>query len=332
MLTYSDTVLVVEYGYLDDNPAIAATGGDRNSAVAFPPPSLNYNITTLPIEGLAGTQVNVMAAAVVGGSSAVNGFAFDRGSAEDYQSWIWQSGIYDQYGDEWGWDNMLHFFKRSATFHPPSAVLTSELGITWNADVWGSSTPLHAAFSPFQWKQQKIIFDALKKMPGVDAPTEGADGNATGVFWFPSTISPMDQKRSYARTAHYEGIAARRKNYHLLPGWKVTQITFDWSASEEEWTANGVLMTPREGAMPSTGPLKVRAKREVILSAGTFHTPQVLQRSGIGPRDVIEAANGTVRVELPGVGWNLQDHMYFPMNYTCTYTTSPRSTFSNLNV
>src|SRR3569833_2239119 len=42
-----------------------------------------------------------------------------------------------------------------------------------------------------------------------------------------------------------------------------------------------------------------------------------LQRSGIGPRDVIKAANGTVRVELPGVGFNLQDHMYFPINYTC---------------
>ncbi|WP_411025947.1 GMC family oxidoreductase N-terminal domain-containing protein, partial [Salmonella sp. s54833] len=52
---------------------------------------------------------------------------------------------------------------------------------------------------------------------------------------------------------------------------------------------------------------QVRASREVILSGGAFNTPQLLMLSGIGPRDVLEAVEVPVRVELPGVGRNLQD-------------------------
>jgi len=317
----TDTVLVVEYGYLDDNPSILATGGDRANVPSnpfYPIGTQNYNITTLPISGLAGSQVQVMAAAVVGGSSAINGFAFDRGSVGDYDGWVWQSGIYDEFGDEWGWDNMLPWFRKSATFHPPSAKLAADLNITWDTSVWGNTTPLHVGFSPFQWKQQQVIFDALRNTPGIGSPREGAAGDAAGVFWFGNTINPSDQSRSYARTAHYDPVRSRA-NYHLLPGWRVTQVTLNRTDTDldDKWNATGVLITPRDGDMPAGGPIKIEAKREVVVCAGTVHTPQVLQRSGIGPRDVIKAANGTVRVELPGVGFNLQDHMYFPINYTC---------------
>lgn len=52
----------------------------------------------------------------------------------------------------------------------------------------------------------------------------------------------------------------------------------------------------------------VRARKEIILSAGTIHSPQILQNSGIGPRSVLESASVSVKVELPGVGQNFQDH------------------------
>jgi len=64
----------------------------------------------------------------------------------------------------------------------------------------------------------------------------------------------------------------------------------------------------------------VKARKEVILSAGTIFSPQILQSSGIGPRSVLEAANIAVKVELPGVGSNFQDH---PLGgnptWTCEY-------------
>lgn len=316
------TVLVVEYGYLDENPTILATGGDRDDLdpkdVARATATQSYNITTLPIEGLADQKVSVMAAAVVGGASAINGMMLDRGSAEDYDAWVSQTGSKHskEYGEEWGWEHLLPWFKKSATFHPPSPELAAEHQITYDASAWGNSTPLHAGYSPFYWKMQRVMFDSFKQVPGVTFPKEGADGNATGVFWTPATINPADRHRSYARTAHYDPVKSR-PNYHLLAGWRVTQVTLAPHNKSDEWTATGVLVTPRDGNMPEGGPVSIKGKKEIVVSAGSIHTPQVLQRSGIGPREVIEAANGTVRVELPGVGSNLQDHMHFPMFYDC---------------
>lgn len=59
----------------------------------------------------------------------------------------------------------------------------------------------------------------------------------------------------------------------------------------------------------------VRAKREVVLSTGSFGTPQLLELSGIGGREVLERFNIEVKVELPGVGENLQDHIYVATTY-----------------
>jgi choline dehydrogenase-like flavoprotein len=77
--------------------------------------------------------------------------------------------------------------------------------------------------------------------------------------------------------------------------------------------------------MPETVP-EVRARKEIIISAGTAHTPQVLQRSGIGPKHILEAAGAQVKVELPGVGENFQDHMNFMISYNFNKPMAPNST------
>ena len=322
-----DTVLVVEYGYLDDNPSIFLTGGDLEDLPNdsyYPVATQTYNITTEPNIGLDGKQTIVLAASVVGGSSAINGMAFDRGSAEDYDAWVQQAGAEHEakYGEEWGWTNLYPWFKMSSTFYPPSEELAAALNITYDLAAWGGNTTLYASYAPFQYAQQQSILSALKAVPGMATPKEAADGNATGVFWFPCTVNPENRTRSYARTAHYDDVRDRQ-NYDLLPAWRVTQLIMSHNSTADEWDATGVLITPRDGDMPEGGPVKIKAKREIIVSAGSIHTPQVLQRSGIGPRDVIEAANGTVRVELPGVGSNLQDHMYNMLAYDCKSTLLP---------
>ncbi|KAI9870992.1 MAG: hypothetical protein M1823_008579, partial [Watsoniomyces obsoletus] len=82
---------------------------------------------------------------------------------------------------------------------------------------------------------------------------------------------------------------------------------------------------PRDGKAPDTAWV-VRAKREVVISAGTAHTPQVLQRSGIGPRKILEAAGVEWKIDLPGVGENFQDHMNFGITYTFSKSIEPNST------
>lgn len=79
--------------------------------------------------------------------------------------------------------------------------------------------------------------------------------------------------------------------------------------------AIGVEFTSRDVGVPKT----VKAKKEVILSAGTIHTPQVLQLSGIGDRRLLEEAGIEVVVDLPGVGQNFQDHALLNVPYRCEF-------------
>ncbi|CAI4219099.1 unnamed protein product [Parascedosporium putredinis] len=253
-------------------------------------------VIDLPMEGLNNRTKAISAGCVVGGSTAVNGMIFDRGSAEDYDAWVWATGDWqEEYGKEWGWDNLLPYFRKSVTFHPPDEHMEEEYGMTADADAaYGGSTPIHSSYSPFQWPAQKLMWDAFKTVEGVEFPVEHAAGDAVGVYWFPNSIDPVTRSRSYARLGHYsnEGGPHTRPNFHLLPGYRVTQLLLDEVDEEdspEGWEAVGVKFAPRDGDMPA-------------------QPYQVLQRSGIGPRDVLEAAGVEVKHHLPGVGWNFHDH------------------------
>lgn len=126
-----------------------------------------------------------------------------------------------------------------------------------------------------------------------------------GVYWHP-TYMDQNVTRSFARTIHFDGL--NRTNYHLLPNYKVTRIFLDGDK------ASGVVFRSSNG---STGLYQVKAKREVILAAGTIHSPQVLQLSGIGPKKLLQDAGIPVQVALPGVGQNFQDHPQLSITFRC---------------
>jgi choline dehydrogenase-like flavoprotein len=175
----------------------------------------------------------------------------------------------------------------------------------------------------------EITFKAFKAFPGIDSPKEGADGNAVGVFWIPNSIDPSSRTRSYSKTGHWEKTEkpGARQNFHLLPAHRVTQIMMNAPAAPDPdtWTAAGVRIMPRDGEVPAVA-WEVMARKEIVISAGAVHTPQVLQRSGVGPKDVLEAAKVQVKVDLPGVGWNLHDHMNFQISFRCKW---PVGSFQN---
>jgi choline dehydrogenase len=106
----------------------------------------------------------------------------------------------------------------------------------------------------------------------------------------------MTETRLHARTAHYYRVKSRSINYHLFTGYTVTHITFT-----DELTAYGVSAQPRD----STPPAVIKANKEVILAAGVIGTPQIFQRSGIGPKALLGKAGIKVKQGLPGVGRNI---------------------------
>ncbi|KAF2468008.1 FAD/NAD(P)-binding domain-containing protein, partial [Lindgomyces ingoldianus] len=120
---------------------------------------------------------------------------------------------------------------------------------------------------------------------------------------------PVNQTRSYARWGHYER-AKSRSNYHILIGHKAKMLQLS-----EDLNAEGVSIFDRE----SSTNLTINAKLEIILAAGATHTLQLLHLSGIGPREILDQAGIRVRVDLPGVGQNMQDHPQ--MGYSCVCST-----------
>lgn len=344
---------MIEYGYLDSSDSITAvTTPDQLDAGPdeYSPATRSYNFTTVPQTELDGRPKSIRAGAVVGGSSATNGMLLDRGSAEDYDAWVLAAGEYGQdFASEWGWENILPSFKKSVTFHPPTKAMQENYNITYDVDAaYGGTTPIHASYRPFQWPTQRMLsqngdqtliiadsqltelmFNAFKRIPGIEAPKEAADGSKHGVVWAPNSIDAESQRRSYSKIGHYDEVVSTRDNLHLLPAHRVTKVLMGPSDTDDTWVAEGVSYTPRDGGRGQT--FDVKARKEVVLSAGTFHTPQVLQRSGIGPRDVLEAAGVEVKVELPGVGWNFQSHTAFGVSYRFNRRVFPSESDLNSN-
>lgn len=166
------------------------------------------------------------------------------------------------------------------------------------------------------------MFNAFKRIPGIASPREAADGSKYGVVWIPNSMTVDTHKRSYARTGHYDNRPSSRDNYHILPAHRVVEVVLEPSDTDNAFEAQAVRYVPRDdgGTRPVSS---VSVRKEVVVSAGTMHTPQVLERSGIGSPDILEAASVEVKVDLPGVGWNFQSHTAFSVEFDFNVNVHP---------
>lgn len=297
------TVLVIENGYkVDDVTTQVPTFANSLNT------ELMYNIPSAPDANTGGSHP-VWVGNVVGGGSMVNGMAFDRASAADYNAW-------EQLGNlGWNWNSLLYYFQKSTTFTPPRAANVHEFGTTYDASYYGNNGPIQAAFPNFEYSDTKTIWTAWKA-EGVPLPKEHASGSAVGAYWIPSSLQPKTQTRSHARNAYYDPVQSRH-NLVLITGKTVNEVLFSQGLLTG-YTASGVQYKSR-----ADGSVKqVFARREVILAAGSIFTPQILQLSGIGPKNVLSAAGIKVKKDMPAVGANMQDHpnanMYFDLKNLAT--------------
>ena len=146
---------------------------------------------------------------------------------------------------------------------------------------------------------------------GIPTPREHAIGYAVGRFWVPSSEHPLNRTRSYARYGYYDSISSR-PNYHLLIGHKAKNLVISSKQS-----VDGVDIHQRDHPEDV---ITVKARKEVVLAAGAVHTPQILELSGVGLKVVLEAAGVPVKLDLPGVGQNFQDHPQPVLRCTCKET------------
>ena len=137
---------------------------------------------------------------------------------------------------------------------------------------------------------------------GLPSPKECAGGDKHGVCWVPASQYYLDGQRSHAGRGHYLEVIEDRSNYDLLVGHKVTRLIVG------EADAPPAIEFKPVGSDSEDDVKTVTPKLEVVVSAGAIHSPQILQRSGIGEAEFLEAAGIEVVVDLPGVGHNFQDH------------------------
>lgn len=266
-----------------------------------------YNITSVPQPHVNNRTFPVINGRAVGGASAVNGQLHTRGSKHDYDNIAKFAG-----NEGWDWAGLFPYFKKSATFHEPTDEM-KRFGITYDLNAWGNSTPIHAAFPPYQYPGQRVQWRGWAEKEGVEVQKEHAGGNAHGVFWIPTAMDPGAQyNRSFAGLGHWLEVPPR-SNFHLVTEHRGVKVNFKEAGGLQQ--AIGVVVQPKSGNETS---FTVKARKEIILSASAVRTPQILQLSGIGPRKVLEDAGVNVLVDLPGVGWNLQDHSFSMSLYNFT--------------
>lgn len=211
---------------------------------------------------------------VLGGSSALNLMTWDRGSIKDYDAW-------EELGNPgWNWESIQAAMLKVENFVPSPEYVGGGVGKR------GLIQTLINRILP----TQQLSFIPTLNGLGVKSNLASLDGHLIGVMRQPTNIRESDYTRSYSTSY----LAAAGKNLIVLLSTRVAKVNFDGT------TASGV--TLEDGTI-------IAATKEVILSAGTFQSPGLLELSGIGNSDVLSAAGVTeVISDLPGVGENLQDH------------------------
>jgi choline dehydrogenase len=275
------TVLLLEYGGSDHSIFLRMP-----TALGIPMNTKKYNwgFESITEPHVNNRRMNCPRGKVVGGSSSINGMVYVRGNPLDYDEWE-SSGA-----TGWNYQNCLPYFKKLENHQCLSSEYTGNDGPVAVSGGNNMRNPLYRAFIN----------------AGVEAGyTETEDYNGFRQEGFGQKFMNVD-KGIRASTGHaYLKKAKKRSNLTVVKHALVTKVLFDGK------TATGVECDIRGDIK------KFTANKEVILCAGSIGTPQLLQVSGVGPRDVLEAASIEVIHESPGVGQNLQDHLEFNFQYRC---------------
>ncbi|KAH7126914.1 hypothetical protein B0J11DRAFT_526754 [Dendryphion nanum] len=287
------TVAVLEAGqnHLND-PLIDAPSAYINT---WTNPEYDWRFTTTAQKGTGGKTHGWVRGKVLGGSSAVNYNMFSMASRQDLDNWA-------ELGNKgWGFDDLAPYYRKAEKYNAPSKELSDRIGGKYvDPLLRGTDGPIQLSFceADTQWSQE--LWPATCETMGYPAPKDPRTGSAIGGFNQLTTVDPKTTRRSYSARAYYEP-ASDRPNLSLLTGALVAKIETEKSG-DGDVTATGVKFTV-EGTSYT-----VKANREVIVCGGVINSPQILELSGIGNKDLLQKAGVDVVVDLPGVGENLNDH------------------------
>lgn len=269
------SVCILEAGGRDWHPYIHIPAGFIKT---FYDGRVNWNYSMEPGDWTGGRRIHAPRGKTLGGSSSINGHIYNRGQNLDFDTWA-------QYGNRgWSYAEVLPYFRRM------------ERRIGDGDDTYRGRDG------------ELVVTDIDWRHPLCDAFIEGAVQH--GIPRNPDYNGRVQEGVAYAQRTIYRGRrvsaagvflhpAMKRRNLHVRTRVHATEIVLQGKrAMGVRYRAGG-----RGGALK-----EVRARREVILSGGTYNSPQLLQLSGIGPPSLLASLGIQVKHALDGVGENLRDH------------------------
>ncbi|EPS44367.1 hypothetical protein H072_1636 [Dactylellina haptotyla CBS 200.50] len=277
-------ILILEAGPAPptNEPGISIPG--LKGSTLFGP--YDWKFLTTPQANLNSRVIGQSRGRVLGGSTALNFMVWDRAAKAEYDAW-------ETLGNHgWAWGTMIKYMLKVENYVKTSSVFGLTTGI-------GKGGPIQTTVDRIQPPQQLPFIPTMNKL-GVPTNLESLNGNPMGAVYQPSSIRTSNYTRSWA--PEYLWIAG--PNVNVVIDVTVKKIIFKSTSKGQQ--ATGVAL--EDGTIYSV-------TKEVILSAGTFQSPQILENSGIGQTAVLSKAGIKSVLNLPGVGENLQDHVYVSVAY-----------------
>ncbi|KAI0388654.1 glucose-methanol-choline oxidoreductase [Xylariaceae sp. FL0594] len=298
------TVAVVEAGTfyeISNGNNSMLPGGDgafTGKGVRDWQPLIDWGYITTPQAAANNLTLHYAAGKTFGGGSARNFMVYQRGTEGSYQNWA------DEVGDNsYTWSKFLPWFQKSVHFSPPNMdARPSNSSPVYDEGVVGKGGPISAAYPNWPqaiatWAVEGLKAIGISVIPGLNS------GKLIGQSYATFSINGQTMLRDSSSTAYLQPKLGNTDLYlyHLTLAKK---IIFD-----EQKRATGVLVD----TMGFKYTLK--ATKEVIVSSGVFGSPQLLMVSGVGPKETLQKLDIPVVADRPGVGKNLQDHVYYGITY-----------------
>ncbi len=238
-------------------------------------PRTDWMMKTEPDEGLNGRALNYPRGKVLGGCSSINGMIYMRGQARDYDQWRQLGNV------GWGWDDLMPYF------------LKSEDNYRGKSDMHGAGGEWRVERQRLSWEILDAFRDAAEEV-GIPKTDDFNLGTNEGSGYF-----EVNQKKGvrWSTAKAFLRPAQDRPNLKVVTRAHTTKLRMD-----------GKRITGVEFEMDGK-PAQAKALGEVILTAGSIGSPQIMELSGIGQGEVLSEHGIGVVHELKGVGENLQDHL-----------------------
>ena len=279
------TVLLIEAGGRDDNPNIDMP---RALNKLWMDPYVDWIYSTVPQNNSCLSlkdRVSIWPSGkVLGGSTALNGMMFVRGNREDFDKW-------EELGAKgWSYKDVLPYFKKMETYN----------GLDGDPGYRGYNGPLNVEKISFFTPLAHAFVAAAKELGLKEVDYNGK--SQLGVSYTQSTIH---KGQRFTAAKAYLHPARHRDNLFVLTDTSVRRLKLEGDK------AVGVFVVHTEEYKSETDERLVKAKKEIVLSAGSVGSAKILLLSGIGPEKHLKDVNIPVKKDLP-VGKNLQDHIMMP--------------------